>query len=243
MAKGMVIYMNKNLFDECEKCLQDEPAASSAWCPIHVDVVSFNSEIEKGDFKKAYKLLEKRMPFAGIIGMICDHPCENACVRAKLDSAISISELERAAVRYGYAPLKKGIPVKKNNGKVAVIGGGISGITAASELDRKGFQVTIYEKSSRLGGRIWDYEGKLIEKEKIEEELNIIDKLGISVYYNNAVGETELKKIALAYDAVYLGTGTWEKELSINTDTFQVFNLPVFVGGRLFSKPIRSYTL
>ena len=98
--------MEKNLIESCENCLHDEPAASTAWCPIHVDVVSFMGEMEKGDFKKAYKLLEKRMPFAGLIGMICDHPCESACVRNKLDMAISVSELERAAVGYGKLPPK-----------------------------------------------------------------------------------------------------------------------------------------
>lgn len=99
--------MDKNLLDSCENCLHDEPAASTAWCPLHVDVVSFVGEMEKGDFKKAYKVLEKRMPFAGIIGMICDHPCEKACVRNKLDRSISISELEHAAVCYGRTPFKK----------------------------------------------------------------------------------------------------------------------------------------
>ena len=75
--------MASNLFEECEKCLNEEPAASTACCPLHIDVAGLSNEIEKGSFKKAYKLLEKRMPFAGIFGMICDHPCENACVRAK----------------------------------------------------------------------------------------------------------------------------------------------------------------
>ena len=163
-------YMGKKLFEECEKCLQDEPAACTARCPIHIDVVSFNSEMEKGDFKKAYKVLEKRMPFAGIIGMICDHPCEAACVRERRDRAVNISELERAAVCYGHTPFKKGISIPKKNGKVAVIGGGISGLSAAYELDKKGFAVTVYEKSGRLGGQLWNDQDKRIEKEKIEEK-------------------------------------------------------------------------
>lgn len=228
--------MDKNLFDECEKCLQDEPAASTAWCPIHIDVASFNLEMEKGNFKKAYKLLEKRMPFAGIIGMICDHPCENACVRGKLDRSISVSELERAAVCYGYAPFKKGFSVSKNNGKVAVIGGGISGISAAFELDKKGFHVTIFEKSDKLGGQIWNYAGGLIDHNKIEEELKIIDKLGITVHFRHKVDGNELKKIASEFDAVYLGTGSWDFELLIDPETFQVSSSPAFAGGRLYTK-------
>ena len=225
--------MDKNLLDSCENCLNDEPAASTAWCPIHVDVASFMSELEKGDFKKAYKVLEKRMPFAGIIGMICDHPCEKACVRDKLDKSISISELERAAVLYGRAPFKKGISAPKSNGKVAVIGGGISGISAAYELDKKGFNVTIYEDSDRLGGHIWSFEGKQIEKSIIEEELKIVSALGIRVNFNHRVENDELNRISAAYDAIFLATGTWESRLSIDPNTFQVSELPLFAGGGL----------
>ena len=124
--------MDNTIFEACETCLQDEPAASTAMCPVHVDVPSFAAEMERGEYKKAYKLLEKRIPFASLIGMICDHPCEAACVRKDLDRAVAVSELERAAVQYGYTPLKKGPSLPKNNGVVAVVGGGISGITAAS---------------------------------------------------------------------------------------------------------------
>lgn len=229
------VYMEKELFEECEKCLQDEPAATTAWCPIHVDVVSFDSEMEKGDFKKAYKVLQKRMPFAGIFGMICDHPCEKACVRNDLDSPIRVSELERAAVSYGYTPFKKGVALPKKSGKAAVVGGGISGITAAYELDKRGFTVTIYEKANRLGGQIWEYAGKLIEQDKIEEVLKSIDKMDIEVLYNHPVNEAGLEKILTEYDAVFLGTGSWEKELHIDPETFQVSEA-LFAGGRLFNK-------
>lgn len=225
--------MEKDLFEECERCLQDEPAASTAWCPIHVDLAQFNSELKKGNFKKAYKVLEKRVPFAGIIGMICDHPCEQACVREKLDRAVNVSELERAAVSYGYTPFKQIVAVPQSKAKVAVIGGGLSGISAAFELRKKGFPVTIFEKSFRLGGQIWRYAGKLIEKARIEEELKIIAKLGVEVRYNHAVQEIELKKIAAEYSAVYLGTGTWEKDLSLDPETLQVSGSPIFAGGRL----------
>ena len=228
--------MSKNLFEECEKCMQDEPAASTARCPVHVDVALFNSEMEKGDFKKAYQVLEKKIPFAGIIGMICDHPCEKACVRDKLDQAVCISELERAAVHYGYSSYRKGSSAPKNKGKVAVVGGGISGITAAFELDKKGFQTTIFEQSEKLGGRIWDYEGKLIDKVAIEEELQTISKLGIRVHYGSMIGLEGLEALTKEYDAVYLGTGEWAGVLPINPDTFQVSNSPVFAGGRLYGK-------
>lgn len=228
--------MDKKLLDECEKCIMDEPAASTAWCPLHVEVPLFSAEIEKGDFKKAYKILEKRMPFAGIIGRICDHPCEKACVRDKLDRSIAVSELERAAVTYGYTSFKKGIMPPKNTGKAAVVGGGISGITAAFELDKRGFDVTIYEKSDKLGGSIWNFEGRLIEKDQIAEELKCFNKLDVKIRYNQPVNKRELEKLTSEYDVVYLGTGEWYEELDIDPETFQVGGSSIFAGGRLYYK-------
>lgn len=227
--------MNQALFDQCETCLQDEPAATTASCPLHLDVPSFAGELERGDFKKAFKVLQKRIPFAGIIGMICDHPCEKACVREQVDRAVNLSELERAAVSYGYTPLKKASSIPKDNGAVAVVGGGISGLSAAFELDKKGFLVTIYERADRLGGRIWDYEGKLLEREAIERELEILNKLGIKTILGKEIGSEELEDLLHKYDAVYLGTGVWKRELSIDPNTFQVSDQPIFAGGRLFN--------
>ncbi|MBP1761125.1 MAG: pyridine nucleotide-disulfide oxidoreductase [Firmicutes bacterium] len=223
---------NEKLLITGDRCIYDEPAACSAWCPIHVDVAAFVAEMEKGDFNKAYKILEKRMPFARVLGMICDHPCESVCVREAAGGAIRISELEKAAVKHGYTPPKKALSVAKKAGKAAVIGGGPSGITAALELDRKGFKVTIYEKSDKLGGRLWDYESAILDKDVIEEELQIIDKLGIEVI-NRTIGPKELKEIINEYNAVYLATGEWDENLQINPETFQVQHSSLFAGGRL----------
>lgn len=222
------------LLETGDRCIHDEPAACTAWCPVHMDVAAFMAEMEKGDFKKAYKVMEKRMPLARLIGSICDHPCESVCVRREYGGSVRIGELEKAAVRLGYSPMKKTLATPKNTGKAAVIGGGLSGITAALELDRKGFTVTIYEKKDRLGGRIWDFEGTSLSGEMIEEELEIIHSLGIQVYFNQAIGTAQLQDIKKEYDAVYLGTGRWEESLQIHPETFQVVD-SLFAGGQLFN--------
>ena len=226
----------KKLLETGDRCIHDEPAACVSGCPVHVDVNAFMSEMQKGDFNKAYKVLEKRVPFTRIIGRLCDHPCERSCVMDKRGGALSICDLEKAAVKYGYSKPKKAFPVPKNAGKAAVVGGGMSGITAAYELDKKGFNVTIYEKSGKLGGRIWNYAGILIDSETIEEELKIIDSLGIDVKYNQSIGNDDLKKLINEYDAVYLGTGEWEEDLKIDPVTFQVEDFSLFAGGRLVNK-------
>lgn len=227
---------NEKLLKTGDRCIYDEPAACTAWCPIHIDVAAFAAEMEKGDFSKAYKILEKRMPFTRILGMICDHPCEGVCVREAAGGAIKISELEKAAVTYGYTPPKKTLPVSKNAGKVAVIGGGLSGISAALELDRKGFKVRIYEKSDRLGGKVWNYEGTALDKDVIKEELQIFSKLGIEVILNRCIGQKELKEIMNENKAVFLCTGQWDENLQINPETFQVQYSSLFAGGSLLYK-------
>ena len=224
---------NQKLLKTGDRCIYDEPAACTAWCPIHVDVAAFVEEMGKGEFSKAYKILEKRMPFVRMLGMICDHPCESVCVRNSVGGAIRISELEKAAVKYGYAPPKKLLFIPKKSGKVAVIGGGLSGISAALELDRKGFSVTIYEKSEKLGGRLWDYEGASLDKAIIEEELAVFGKLNIEVKLTKFIGKAELKDIIDDNNAVFLGTGKWDDNLQINPETFQTQFSSIFAGGRL----------
>ena len=219
-----------------DRCIYDEPAACTAWCPIHIDVAAFAAEMGKGDFNRAYKILEKRMPFTRLLGMICDHPCESVCVREAAGGAIRISELEKAAVKYGYTPPKKALPIPKKAGKAAVIGGGLSGISAALELDRKGFKVTIYEKSDRLGGRLWDYEGANLDKAVIEEELQKFSMLDIEVILNRCIGQKELNEIINENNAVFLGTGEWDENLQIHSETFQVQCSSLFAGGRLLDK-------
>ncbi|MEW9122290.1 MAG: pyridine nucleotide-disulfide oxidoreductase/dicluster-binding protein [Thermotaleaceae bacterium] len=218
------------------KCIHNEPPVCAASCPIHMDVIAFMTEIEKGDFKKAYKLMENKIPFARLIGKICDHPCEHTCVRKDVGGSINISELEKAVIDLGYTSSKKNLSVPKKKGNVAVIGGGVSGIVTAVELDKKGYQITIFEKSNRLGGRLWEFEGKGLDKAIIEEELQIIEKKGMHIQCNTEVSQEDLQAHMGQFDAVYLGTSYWEKDYEIDPSTFQVSGLPLFIGGKIYYK-------
>lgn len=225
----------QKLLENGEKCIHDEPPACAAACPIHVDVSALLDAVGAGNFQKAYQILEKRMPFPRLIGRICDHPCHCACVREKMDCALNISELERATVEYGYAPPKKPLSVPKTLGKVAVVGGGLSGMTAAVELDKKGAQVTVYEQSPRLGGRLWDFAGSRLDPKEIEEELRVFEKRGITVHCHQKMDPDGLSALLRQFNAVYLGTGIWEEELETDALTFQVRD-SLFAGGRLVSQ-------
>ncbi|WP_333805314.1 pyridine nucleotide-disulfide oxidoreductase/dicluster-binding protein [Sulfurospirillum sp.] len=218
------------------QCIHSEPPVCVASCPVHLDVIAFVSEIEKGDFAKAYKVMENKIPFSRLIGKICDHPCETQCVRKEAGGSIRISELEKTVIDLGYVPPKKPLLLPKNKGNVAIIGGGLSGCVAAVELDKKGYKVTVYEKTNRLGGSIWEYEGKGLETSVIEEELLVVAKKGITICYNTEVSEENLNSYSEQYDAIYLATGSWNKAYSINQDTFQVGESSLFVGGKIQSQ-------
>ena len=215
------------------QCIHSEPPVCVASCPVHMDVIAFAHEIEKGDFAKAYKVMENKIPFSRLIGKICDHPCESRCVRKEVGGSIRISELEKTVIDLGYTSPKKPLLMPKNKGNIAIIGGGLSGCVTALELDKKGYKVSIYEKTDRLGGILWDYEAQGLEAAIIEEELSVISKKGITVCYNTEVTEENLQTYIEKYDAIYLGTGAWSKAYTIHPETFQVNDASLFVGGKL----------
>ena len=221
------------LLEISNHCIHSEPPVCVASCPVHMDVIAFAHEIEKGDFAKAYKVMEAKIPFSRLIGKICDHPCEKVCVRKEVGGSIRISELEKTVIDLGYASPKKPLLMPKNKGTIAIIGGGLSGCVTAIELDKKGYSVSIYEKTDRLGGSLWAYEGQGLESAIIEEELSMISKKGITVCYNTEVTEENLKNYSEKYDAIYLGTGIWSEVYTIHPETFQVNDSSLFVGGKL----------
>lgn len=222
------------LLNKQDLCIVDEPAPCSAICPIHVDVISFVEELKKGNFKKAYKILNKKMPFTRIISKICDHPCEKECLREELGGAIQISKLEAAAAESGYTPPKKGLPIPRKNSKMAVIGGGISGLTAAQLLDKKGYSTTIYEAAERLGGSLWNFTPDRLSEELLNEEIENLKDAKIKIELKTEVGrDISLKEILAEFNAVYLAAGSWHKNYEIDLNTFQTEIDNLFVGGAL----------
>ena len=104
-----------------------------------------------GAWAEAWKVLRKAMPFPGILGRICDAPCRARCKRGQAGDPIEIGRLERACVTTP-APAFRVLPLPRKGQSVAVIGSGLSGLTAAWDLARKGYSVHILEARSRLGG-------------------------------------------------------------------------------------------
>ena len=167
-----------------EQCINDNPPACNTECPIHVDVKGFICEIRKGNFEEAYRILKKRIPFTNVIGLVCDHPCETSCVTNACGNAISIHELEKAVVIYGGRAKIKTLPMPKVDKKIAVIGGGISGITCAYDLNQKGYSVDIYEKENEVGGSLLKMPEQILNPKLIQEEIIKLEEQGIEIKLN-----------------------------------------------------------
>ena len=250
----------KELREQENRCIQEQAPACTATCPAHVDARGIAMQVAKGDFSAAYNLYRKAVPFPGIISRICTQPCKAACLRGspgsstgrkELGGSIEIAALERACLEFGSqdADAIKALPRKAKT--VAVIGGGISGLTVAHDLARKGWGVVVYEASEQLGGGLWQTPPDLLPRDVLRKDLQIISDLGVEIRLNEAVGRTGgnghrtfLARLCEEYDAVYLGIGSHSSDipdlklnangrLEIDPLTFQTSLEKVFAGGEV----------
>jgi NADPH-dependent glutamate synthase beta subunit-like oxidoreductase len=204
----------KELREQENRCIQEHAPACTAVCPVHVDVRGLNAAIAGGDFAAAYKLFRKSVPFPGIISRICDQPCKVSCLRKDLGGSIEIAALERASLEFGSHEMEPVKPLPRKPKKVAVIGAGISGLTAAYELARKGWGVVIYEAGERIGGGLWQIPPDVLPRDVLVSDLKIIELLDIEICLNTVIGKTggnghrtKLSNLCEDCDAVYLATG------------------------------------
>lgn len=220
---------HKQLRELEEKCTQGLPPACTTTCPVHVDVKSFLAEMKAGHFDKAMRVLRKALPFPGITGRICDHPCQAACKRREAGDPVSIAALEKACVQMNPTPPEQISIQTKKDKRVAVAGGGLSGLTAAFDLASKGYSVVLFESKDRLGGSIWDIPEAILPRNVIVDETAVLERLDVEIRFNTTVGEAvTFPDLYHDFNAVYLGTGKYSKD---------AFGLPTTQEGRLLIDP------
>jgi len=196
------------------KCTQENPPACTAGCPIHVDARKLMLDIQNQDLKSALATLQKKQPFPGIIGRICDHPCEDVCKRKDVGTAIAISALERFCVQNQSAKIAKAGIVPPKSQTVAVVGSGLRGLTAAYDLAKKGYKVSLFEKADRLGGNLWNFPEHQLSPEVIVEELSVLNRLNVKIHLNMAITRQTLAKLQEEFNVVYLGFAKQSQEIS-----------------------------
>ena len=184
-------------------------AACKDACPVHANVLGYIKLIAEGEFEEAYKLIRDTNPLPASVGRVCYAPCEEACNRGQMDEPMAIRDLKRFAADQVDIEKLEVPTIKKTDKKVAVVGAGPAGLTAANDLALKGHDVTIFEALSAPGGmlRVGIPEYRL-PKEIVRQEIGYIQKLGVEIKTGIQVGkDITLEEMKKEYDAVFIGTG------------------------------------
>ncbi|MFN2243061.1 MAG: FAD-dependent oxidoreductase, partial [Anaerolineae bacterium] len=192
-------------------------APCSNTCPGGIHVQGYVALIAQGRFGEALDLIRRAIPFPGICGRICTHPCELNCRRAEVDEAVSIRLLKRFVADWAlshpdrFAPDRVPEPDPEAK-RVAVIGAGPAGMAVANDLVRRGHRVTVFEALPVVGGMmavgIPPYR---LPREVIQQEIERIERLGVEIHLNSPIGPDgvhtldELQQIG--YDAIFVGVG------------------------------------
>lgn len=189
-------------------CSYKQPVPCVAYCPAGVDIPGYISLVREGRFADAIRLIRKDNPFPTTCGFICEHPCEAGCRRNIIDSPINIRGLKRMAAEYA-GEVEPPKCHEKTGKKVAIIGGGPSGLSAAYFLSLMGHEVCVYEGLEKLGGMLrYGIPNYRLPKDRLDNDINAILKTGVKYKINTIVGKDisfeELKK---QYDAVYISIG------------------------------------
>jgi len=185
------------------KCIQEESPECTSACPLHVDARLFLKEILKGDWEAAYKVLNKTMPFPGILGRICDHPCEERCRRGPVGGPIAIGALERVCVER-YSGKKRVQPLPRKDHRIAVLGAGLAGITAAWDLLKKGFTVSLFEPGDRLGGSLWGIPEEILPRNVITEDISVLEALNADIRLGARVDSSLFEQLCREFAAVII---------------------------------------
>lgn len=199
---------------EAARCLNCKNPLCIQGCPVSIDIPAFIQKIKEGDMKEAGKIIAKYSNLPAVCGRVCpqETQCEGKCILGIKGEAVSIGKLERFV---GDWVIENGIEFEikeKNNKKVAVIGGGPAGLTAAGDLAKMGYDVTIYEALHKLGG-VLSYgipEFRLPKEKVVDKEIENLYKLGVKVVTNAIVGRTFTIDELLdkkGYSAVFIGSG------------------------------------
>lgn len=199
--------------------------------------------ISKGDFQAASETFRRTVPFPGIISRVCDHPCESVCKRREVGDPIAIRALERSALAYAVPKEIRSPSIPKKDRRIAVIGAGLSGLTAAHDLARKGYSVTVFEAMDKLGGSLWHLPEDALPRSVMSDDFDALKRLSIEVRFGAPIDMSQPPHdLQQDFDAVYVATGRTPRQsggeeasqpyfIEVDAATFETGRPGVFAGG------------
>jgi glutamate synthase (NADPH/NADH) small chain len=207
-------YTEEQATKEAQRCLQCPKPSCVEGCPVEIDIPAFIKEIKEGNFIEASIILKNKNSLPAICGRVCpqENQCQMRCVLGKMGDPVAIGRLERFASDY---ERKKGvkIPLKQKShvkGKVAIVGSGPAGLTAAAELVKLGYEVVMFEALHAAGGVLmYGIPEFRMPKEIVQAEVDYIKKLGVEVKTNYMIGKMSTidELFENGFDAVFVATG------------------------------------
>lgn len=222
--------------DFAAACYNGEDPPCRAACPIDLDIKDFITKIQRKNFNSAYTILRDTVIFPEIVCEICPQPCASACVRRDVDGHIDMKKLERAAIAHARSTdaVKYNIPKKSET--IAIVGGGLTGLSATVRLVSHGYSVELFEASGRLGGRLWTAmpDGRFVKE--------IERRMAATEYVLNLNSPVEdINDLVGRFDAVLVATGENGRDFGLlanmNRESLGSALNGVFLAGGLLGSP------
>ncbi len=210
-------YTIEQALQEAQRCLSCPNAQCKKGCPVGIDIPAFIKLVKEKKYDEAIKKIKEKNNLPAICGRVCpqEEQCQKYCIKGKKGDSISIGRLERFVAdlereKNTAAPLKTIQQIPFAGGKVAIIGAGPAGLTAAAELAKLGHKVTIFEALHTAGGvLVYGIPEFRLPKEIVQAEVNYIQNLGVELYTDVLIGRTFTPKelFERGFDAIFIGSG------------------------------------
>ncbi|MCR5702125.1 MAG: NADPH-dependent glutamate synthase [Lachnospiraceae bacterium] len=207
-------YTKEMAIDEAGRCLNCKNKPCVTGCPVQINIPEFIAKVAEGDFEGAYQVINESSSLPAVCGRVCpqETQCESKCVRGIKGEPVAIGRLERFVADYHNANCKEAAKKPESNGhKVAVIGSGPSGLACASDLAKKGYEVTVFEALHVAGGVLaYGIPEFRLPKAIVQKEVDGLKELGVKIETNVVIGKTisidELMK-DYGFESVFIGSG------------------------------------
>ena len=205
-------YTPEEAINEAKRCLNCKNRLCMTGCPVSVRIPEFIAQVAEGNFEEAYKIIKSTNALPAVCGRVCpqERQCESKCVRGIKGEPVAIGRLERFCADYMRGKDINEDTVPANGHKVAVVGAGPAGLTAAGDLAKMGYEVTVYEAFHTAGGVLmYGIPEFRLPKTIVKSEIEGLEKLGVKFMTNMVIGKVlsidEL--IKMGNEAVFIGSG------------------------------------
>lgn len=206
-------YTAEMAIEEAKRCFNCPTKPCRSACPVMIDIPAFIQKVAQGEFAEAYKILKQSTALPAVCGRVCpqENQCEGKCVRAIKGESVAIGRLERFVADW-YRKNINQTPSRptSNNHKVAIIGAGPSGLTAAGELAKLGYEVTVYEALHLAGGvLVYGIPEFRLPKQIVADEIENLKSMGVKIETNMVIGKvlTIDDLFDMGNEAIYIASG------------------------------------